>query len=113
MAWTFIADSDNQQKLADNLNKAADNFDSRKSEMYNKVDNMGDHWKGEDYDLFNSSAHNYEPALQDFSDSIRMYSDQFGKISSATVDLAAELIGVITNMTSGSAPGGSGGPGTG
>ena len=75
--WTFIADSNNQLALADALTQAANDFDSRKGEMYGKIDSMGDHWKGEDYDMCNSSAHNYDPALQDFSDSIRMYASQF------------------------------------
>ena len=114
MAWTFIANSENQATLADALQLAADNFDARKGEMYGKIDSMGEHWKGEDYDLFNSSAHNYDNALSDFSDSIRMYSKQFLTISSATEQLAAELVSIIMNMTgSGGSAGGAGGPGTG
>ena len=98
-AWSFLADSDNQLTLADALNEAANNFDSKKGEMFGKIDDMGNHWKGDDYDLFNSSAHNYDPALQDFSDSIRMYATQFEKISGATEQLATELISIIMNMT--------------
>ena len=105
--WTFIADSDNQLALADALNQAADNFDARKNEMYGKIDNMGNHWKGGDYDLFNSSAHNYDGALKAFSDSIRMYGTQFESISGATEQLSSELIEIIMNMTgSGTAGGG-------
>ena len=105
--WTFIADSDNQLALADALNQAADNFDARKNEMYGKIDNMGNHWKGGDYDLFNTSAHNYDGALKDFSDSIRMYGTQFESISGATEQLSSELIEIIMNMTgSGTAGGG-------
>ena len=105
--WTFIADSDNQLALADALNQAADNFDARKNEMYGKIDNMGNHWKGGDYDLFNSSAHNYDGALKAFSDSIRMYGTQFEGISGATEQLSSELIEIIMNMTgSGTAGGG-------
>ena len=114
-AWSFLADSNNQLTLADALTEAANNFDSKKGEMFGKIDNMGNHWKGEDYDLFNTSAHNYDPALQDFSDSIRMYASQFEKISGATEQLATELISIIMNMTgsgtasgSGTGPGGSG-----
>ena len=109
MAWTFIANSENQATLADALQLAANNFDARKGEMYGKIDSMGEHWKGEDYDLFNSNAHNYDNALSDFSDSIRMYSKQFLTISSATEQLAAELVSIIMNMTgSGGAAGGGG-----
>ena len=105
--WTFIADSDNQLALADALYQAADNFDARKNEMYGKIDNMGNQWKGGDYDLFNSSAHNYDGALKAFSDSIRMYGTQFEGISGATEQLSSELIEIIMNMTgSGTAGGG-------
>ena len=113
MAWTFIANSENQATLADALQLAADNFDARKSEMYGKIDSMGDHWKGEDYDMFNSSAHNYDNALSDFSDSIRMYSKQFLTISSATEQLAAELVSIIMNMTGSGGAAGGGGAGAG
>ena len=113
MAWTFIANSENQATLADALQLAADNFDARKGEMYGKIDSMGEHWKGEDYDLFNSSAHNYDNALSDFSDSIRMYSKQFLTISSATEQLAAELVSIIMNMTGSGGAAGGGGTGAG
>ena len=97
--WSFIADSDNQLALADALAQAADNFDSRKSEMYNKIDNMGNHWKGDDYNLFNSSAHNYDPALQDFSDGIRMFGTQFETIAGNTETLATTLVDIVNNIT--------------
>ena len=113
MAWTFIANSENQATLADALQLAADNFDARKGEMYGKIDSMGEHWKGEDYDLFNSNAHNYDNALSDFSDSIRMYSKQFLTISSATEQLAAELVSIIMNMTGSGGAAGGGGAGAG
>ena len=98
--WTFIADSNNQLALADALTNAANNFDSRKSEMYGKIDSMGNYWKGEDYNLFNTSAHNYDTALSDFSDSLRMYASQFETISGATEDLSTTLYNIIMNMTS-------------
>ena len=110
--WTFIADSNNQLALADALTQAANDFDSRKGEMYGKIDNMGNYWKGEDYNLFNTSAHNYDTALSDFSDTIRMYASQFEAISGATEQLATMLIDIVMNMT-GSAAGGSAGTGTG
>ena len=110
--WTFIADSNNQLALADALTQAANDFDTRKGEMYGKIDNMGNYWKGEDYNLFNTSAHNYDTALSDFSDTIRMYASQFEAISGATEQLATMLIDIVMNMT-GSAAGGSAGTGTG
>ncbi len=112
-AWSFLADSNNQLTLADALTEAANNFDARKGDMFGKIDDMGNHWKGDDYNLFNSSAHNYDPALQDFSDSIRMYASQFEKISGATEQLATELITIITNMTGSGGAAGGGGAGAG
>ena len=98
--WTLIVNSVNQLTLSDALMKAADDFDGRKTEMFGKIGEMGTYWQGEDYDAFNDSTKKYDPALQAFSDTLRMYSDQFGTISTNTETLATELIDIVQNMTS-------------
>ena len=97
--WDFVANSANQTALSQALMDAATAFDSRKTDMYNTIGNMGTYWKGEDYDLFQESAKKYDPALQDFSDGIRMFGTQFETIAANTETLANELVTIVNNIT--------------
>ncbi len=97
--WDFVANSANQTTLAATLKTAADNFDVRKNDMYTTIGNMGTYWQGEDYNLFQESAKKYDPALQDFSDGIRMFGTQFETIAANTDSLAAELVSIVNNIT--------------
>ena len=97
--WDFTADSDYQKEIAEKLSTAADNYDSQITALYSEIDNMGDNWSGEDYDLFNSSTKAYKPALDDLSAGFRMFSEQFEKMSVGTENLADECIQIILNMT--------------
>ena len=98
--WDFVANSDNQTTLSQVLMDAADAFDTRKNDMYNTIGTMGTYWKGEDYDLFQENAKKYDPALQDFSDGIRMFGTQFETIAANTETLANDLVTIVNNITS-------------
>lgn len=99
-SWDFTIDSDNQKDLAEKLSTAADNFDTKVTALYGQIDSMkGTSWIGEDYDTFNTGVHNYEGALQDLSDSFRMFSEHYKLMADGTDTLATELIRIINNMT--------------
>ena len=95
--WDFYVDSDKQRELSDDLGEYASNFDEKRVALYNEIDNMENDWTGEDYKAFQDGTHNYEPALIDLSNSMRMFSEHFLKISSATYYLAQDIINVIAD----------------
>lgn len=97
--WDFVANSANQTALSQALMDAASAFDARKNDMYTTIGDMGTYWQGEDYDLFQESAKNYDPALQDFSDGIRMFGTQFETIAANTETLATTLVDIVNNIT--------------
>lgn len=109
-SWDFTIDSEKQKDLAEKLSTAADNFDTKVTALYGQIDSMnGTSWIGEDYDTFHTGVHNYEGALNDLSDSFRMFSEHYKLMADGTDTLATELIGIINNMTGKSdesAPGG-------
>ena len=111
-SWDFTADSEIQTELSNNLNEAADKFDSRVSDMYKEIDSLGsnNYWVGEDYNEFNTGTREYENALKDLSEGIRMYGKHFSEMASGTDTLATELISIVQNMTgSGNGGGATGG----
>lgn len=114
-SWDFTADSEIQTELSNNLNEAADKFDSRVSDMYKEIDSLGsnNYWVGEDYNEFNTGTHGYENALKDLSEGIRMYGKHFSEMASGTDTLATELISIVQNMTGSGNGGGTTGGTTG
>lgn len=107
--WDFTVDSEIQTELANNLKGKADAFDAQVKNMYGKIDSLGQHWVGEDYDSFKNGTEGYSGALQDLSDGIRMYANHFDKVAEGTETLSKELITIIENMTKEGNIGGSGG----
>ena len=99
MAWDFTADSEIQTELSTKLNEYADNYDAKVAEMYGKIGEMGSYWTGDDYDLFVTGTDGYKTALQDLSNSIRMYSVHFANMSVGTEGLATALAEIINSLT--------------
>jgi len=99
--WNFTADSELQKTLADDLNKAADQYDDKVKSMYKEINSMGsnNYWVGEDYNAFKTETEGYKNALKDLSNGVRMYSKHFKKMSKGTEQLASELIEIVENMT--------------
>ena len=97
--WDFTVDSEIQAELSQHLKEKADAFDAQVKNMYGKVNELSQHWVGEDYDAFKNGTENYSGALQDLSDGIRMYANHFDKIVEGTDTLSTELITIIENMT--------------
>lgn len=97
--WDFTVDSEIQTELSQHLKEKADAFDAQVKNMYGKVNELSQHWVGEDYDAFKNGTENYSGALQDLSDGIRLYANHFDKIVEGTDTLSTELITIIENMT--------------
>lgn len=100
-SWNFTADSEIQAELATRLNEAAEKFDTRVTEMYQQIDSMGanKNWVGEDYDAFKTGTEGYKQALSDLDNTLRMYSEQYKKMSEATEELSTELINIVNTST--------------
>ena len=98
--WDFTVDSEEQINLADELDKAADNFDSKVRDVYSDINEMGTYCVGSDYNAFKEGTNGYQQALSDLGDSMRLFSDQFEKTSNGTEELAKELIDIVDTCTS-------------
>ena len=97
--WDFIANSDNQILLADAIKQAATDFDSKKTEMFGKISDMGNYWKGADYDAFKESTNNYDPAICAYRDTIQAFGTHFENVSQLTETLVTDLTDIIEHMT--------------
>lgn len=97
--WNFTIDSEIERELASNLEQNANEYDQKVSDMYSRITAMGEHWVGEDYNMFKEGTENYQPALKDLSNGIRMYATHFNKMADGTDELASELIEIVQNMT--------------
>lgn len=100
MGWDFTADSELQAKLAEDLEKASEKFGNKISEVYGKIDGLSSYWVGEDYNLFKEGTDGYKTSIQDFKNSIMVFSDYFKNLSESTNDLAGKLIKAIGDFTS-------------
>lgn len=99
MAWDFTADSDIQTEVATNIENYATQYEGKVAEMYGKIAEMGSAWVGDDYDLFVQGTDGYKTALQDLSNSMKMYSNHFKKLSKGTETLASNLIAIVNDLT--------------
>lgn len=97
--WDFIANSDNQMLLADAIKQAATDFDTKKTEMFGKISEMGTYWQGEDYDAFKESTNKYDPAICAYRDTIQAFGTHFELVSQKTETLATDLVDIIEHMT--------------
>ena len=101
MAWDFTVDSDIQLDMAKMLKNKADELDTEFANLYTQIgpSNLGTHWVGSDYDAFNVGCEGYKQALQDMTDSIRMYADHFESVAEGTDALSSMCISIVQNMT--------------
>ena len=101
MAWDFTVDSDIQLDMAKMLKNKADELDTQFANLYTQIgpSNLGTHWVGSDYDAFNVGCEGYNQALQDMTDSIRMYADHFESVAEGTDALSSMCISIVQNMT--------------
>ena len=101
MAWDFTVDSDIQLDMAKVLKNKADELDTQFANLYTQIgpSNLGTHWVGSDYDAFNVGCEGYKQALQDMTDSIRMYADHFESVAEGTDALSSMCISIVQNMT--------------
>jgi uncharacterized protein YukE len=101
MAWDFTVDSDIQLDMAKMLKNKADELDTQFANLYTQIgpSNLGTHWVGSDYDAFNVGCEGYKQALQDMTDSIRMYADHFESVAEGTDALSSMCISIVQNMT--------------
>ena len=112
MAWDFTVDSDIQLDMAKYLKEKADELDTQFANLYTQIgpSNLGTHWVGSDYDAFNVGCEGYKQALDDMTDSVRMYASHFEKVAEGTDLLSSLCISIVQNMTTrGDALPGSGG----
>ena len=112
MAWDFTVDSDIQLDMAKYLKEKADELDTQFANLYTQIgpSNLGTHWVGSDYDAFNVGCEGYKQALDDMTDSVRMYASHFEKVADGTDLLSSLCISIVQNMTTrGDALPGSGG----
>lgn len=98
-SWDFTADSENQVLLAKDINTAADDFDGQIKNLYTEIDNLSLGWVGEDYDSFKEGTNGYSQALQDLSNSMRMFAEHYEKVATGTDTLATELINIVNTCT--------------
>lgn len=98
-SWDFTADSENQVLLAKDINTAADDFDDQIKNLYTEIDNLSLGWVGEDYDSFKEGTNGYSQALQDLSNSMRMFAGHYEKVATGTDTLATELINIVNTCT--------------
>ena len=115
MAWDFTVDSDIQLDMAKYLKEKADELDTQFANLYTQIgpSNLGAHWVGSDYDAFNVGCEGYKQALDDMTDSVRMYASHFEKVAEGTDLLSSLCISIVQNMTTrGDALPGSGGAAT-
>ena len=115
MAWDFTTDSEIQLDMAKYLKDKVDELDTKFADLFTQIGpgNLGQHWVGTDYDSFNTGCEGYKVALQDMTDTVRMYATHFEKVADGTDTLATECINIIKEMTTrGAALPGSGGSGT-
>ena len=101
MSWDFTVDSDIQLDMAQLLYDKADELDTQFANLYTQIgpSNLGMHWVGSDYDAFNVGCEGYKQALQDMTDSIRMYAAHFEQVAEGTDYLSTACIDIVTNMT--------------
>lgn len=97
--WDFIANSDNQLILADAIKQAAADFDTKKTEMFGKISEMGTYWQGDDYNAFKDSTDKYDPAICAYSDTIKAFGKHFEEVSKYTDTLATDLTDIVQHMT--------------
>lgn len=97
--WDFIANSVNQTTLATAIKQAATDFDTKKTEMFGKISEMGNHWKGPDYDAFKENTDKYDPAICAYRDTIQAFSTHFENVSVLTENLATDLTDIVEHMT--------------
>ena len=101
MAWDFTVDSDIQLDMAKVLKNKSEELDTQFANLYTQIapSNLGTPWVGSDYDAFNVGCEGYKQALQDMTDSIRMYADHFESVAEGTDALSSMCISIVQNMT--------------
>ena len=101
MAWDFTTDSEIQLDMAKYLKDKADELDTKFADLFTQIGsgNLGQYWVGPDYDSFNTGCEGYKTALQDMTDTVRMYATHFEKVAEGTDTLASDCINIIKNMT--------------
>lgn len=102
IGWDFTVDSELQLELSNKMKERAEQFDTQITKLYGQIDSMGSnkYWVGEDYDAFKTGCEGYKGALNDLSDSFRMFADHLVKTSEGTTTYADEINDIIANMTS-------------
>lgn len=98
-SWDFTIDSEKQKELADRIERNTEIYTERITDMYSAIDELGQYWTGDDYNMFKDGTEGYRKSLNDLSSGIKMYSTHLKNMAEGTEVLANELTDIIENMT--------------
>ena len=98
--YTFAANSEKLEKLADHLTKGTSETVSREiGSIYSEIGNLSDSWDGTSYQQFSDGCHAYEGALNTIPAVLGSFATAFTKAAGGVEGLKGEVEAALQEIS--------------
>ena len=101
MAYTFAADQDKLESLANSLAKSFSESVTREiGSVYNEIGNLSDSWDGESYQQFATGCNAYKGALETIPTVLGCFATTFNNAAGGVAELENNIKTALSELSS-------------